>query len=83
MQQISSFSRLAEAACFAEAASAVSDIGEAVRAAGGRLPATWLEGVLHRLLPPGTPQGAHAPGTADRSLPEPTGSGEIELFAEA
>jgi hypothetical protein len=95
MQQISSFSRLAEAECFAEAAlvethrrgleraaqvcavqdgaewlqglvdyhradamrildfahaaSAVSDIGEAVRAAGGRLPATWLEGVLHRL----------------------------------
>jgi hypothetical protein len=34
---------------FAHAASAVSDIGEAVRAAGGRLPATWLEGVLHRL----------------------------------
>jgi hypothetical protein len=34
---------------FAHAASAVSDIGEAVRAAGGRLPTTWLEGVLHRL----------------------------------
>ena len=34
---------------FAHAASAVSDIGEAVRATGGRLPATWLEGVLHRL----------------------------------
>src|SRR6266849_7568107 len=34
---------------FAHAASAVSDIGESVRAAGGRLPATWLEGVLHRL----------------------------------
>ncbi len=34
---------------FAHAASAVSDIGEAVRAAGGRLPATWLKGVLHRL----------------------------------
>ncbi len=34
---------------FAHAASAISDIGEAVRAAGGRLPATWLEGVLHRL----------------------------------
>lgn len=34
---------------FAHAASAVSDIGEAVRAAGGRLPATWLEGALHRL----------------------------------
>ena len=34
---------------FAHAASAISDIGEAVRAAAGRLPATWLEGVLHRL----------------------------------
>jgi hypothetical protein len=34
---------------FAHAASAVSDIGEAVRAAGGRLPAKWLDGVLHRL----------------------------------
>jgi hypothetical protein len=34
---------------FAHAASAVSDIGESVRGAGGRLPTTWLEGVLHRL----------------------------------
>ncbi len=34
---------------FAHAASAVSDIGEVVRTAGGRLPTTWLEGVLHRL----------------------------------
>jgi hypothetical protein len=34
---------------FAHAASAVSDIGEAVPAAGGRLPTDWLEGVLHRL----------------------------------
>jgi hypothetical protein len=34
---------------FAHAASAVSDIGEAVRVAGGRLPTSWLEGVLHRL----------------------------------
>src|SRR5712691_1286944 len=34
---------------FAHAASAVSDIGEAVRAGGGRLPTPWLEGVLHRL----------------------------------
>ncbi len=34
---------------FAHAASAISEIGEAVRAAGGRLPTTWLEGVLHRL----------------------------------
>ncbi len=34
---------------FAHAASAVSDIGEAVRTAGGRLPPKWLDGVLHRL----------------------------------
>ncbi len=34
---------------FAHAASAISDIGEAVRAAGGRLPASWLTGLLHRL----------------------------------
>ena len=34
---------------FAHAAGAISDIGEAVRAAGGRLPASWLDGVLHRL----------------------------------
>jgi hypothetical protein len=34
---------------FAHAAEYVNEIGEAVRAAGGRLPAGWLEGVLHRL----------------------------------
>jgi hypothetical protein len=34
---------------FAHAASAVSDIGEAVRAAEGRLPTNWLDGVLHLL----------------------------------
>ena len=34
---------------FAHAASAVSDLGEAVRAGGGRLPTNWLDGVLHRL----------------------------------
>ncbi len=34
---------------FAHAAEYVNEIGQAVRAAGGRLPATWLEGVLHRL----------------------------------
>ena len=39
---------------FAHAASAISDIGEAVRAAGGRLPTSWLEGVLHRLKHQGT-----------------------------
>jgi hypothetical protein len=34
---------------FAHAASAIRDIGEAVRAAGGRPPASWLTGLLHRL----------------------------------
>ena len=34
---------------FAHAAEYVNEIGQAVQAAGGRLPATWLEGVLHRL----------------------------------
>ncbi|MGB8346551.1 MAG: ISKra4 family transposase [Ktedonobacteraceae bacterium] len=34
---------------FAHAAEYINEIGQAVRAAGGRLPACWLEGVLHRL----------------------------------
>lgn len=34
---------------FAHAAEYVNEIGQAVRAAGGRLPAGWLSGVLHRL----------------------------------
>ncbi len=34
---------------FAHAAESLNEIGQAVEAAGGRLPARWLEGVLHRL----------------------------------
>jgi hypothetical protein len=34
---------------FAHAAEYINEIGQVVRAAGGRLPAKWLEGVLHRL----------------------------------
>jgi hypothetical protein len=34
---------------FAHAAEYINEIGQAVQAAGGRLPAGWLEGVLHRL----------------------------------
>src|SRR5947209_16805594 len=34
---------------FAHAAEYTSEIGQAVQAAGGRLPARWFEGVLHRL----------------------------------
>ena len=33
----------------AHAAEYINEIGQAVQAAGGRLPAAWLEGVLHRL----------------------------------
>ncbi|HET8854172.1 MAG TPA: ISKra4 family transposase [Ktedonobacteraceae bacterium] len=34
---------------FAHAAEYINEIGQAVQAAGGRLPAGWLDGVLHRL----------------------------------
>jgi hypothetical protein len=34
---------------FAHAAEYVNEIGQAVQAAGGRLPTTWLTGLLHRL----------------------------------
>ncbi len=34
---------------FAHAAEYINEIGQAVQAAGGRLPVSWLEGVLHRL----------------------------------
>jgi hypothetical protein len=34
---------------FAHAAQYVNEIGQVVQAAGGRLPASWLKGVLHRL----------------------------------
>lgn len=34
---------------FAHAAEYINEIGQAVQAAGGRLPTRWLEGVLHRL----------------------------------
>jgi len=34
---------------FAHAAEYINEIGQAVQAAGGHLPARWLEGVLHRL----------------------------------
>ena len=34
---------------FAHAAEYINEIGQAVQVAGGRLPATWLKGVLHRL----------------------------------
>jgi hypothetical protein len=81
-QQVSSFSRLAEAALvethradavrildFAHAASAVSDIGEAVRAVGGGLSAKWLDGVLHRLSHP--PIAAITAKTAESLAKQP------------
>ena len=68
---------------FAHAAEYVNEIGQAVQAAGGRLPATWLKGVLHRLPPPGTDQGAQAPYLVGRSLSQSNHPGETDLFAEA
>src|SRR5205823_1816716 len=44
---------------FAHAAEYVNEIGQAVQAAGGRLPARWLEGVLHRRNPPRTISGTY------------------------
>src|SRR5437763_4390725 len=41
---------------FAHAAEYINEIGQAVQAAGGRLPARWLEGVLHRLKHQGPPR---------------------------
>src|SRR6266852_2649223 len=41
---------------FAHAAEYINEIGQAVRAAGGRLPARWLEGVPHRLKHQGPPR---------------------------
>ena len=42
---------------FAHAAEYINDIGQAVQAAGGRLPARWLEGMLHRLKHQGPARG--------------------------
>jgi hypothetical protein len=41
---------------FAHAAEYINEIGQAVQAAGGRLPPTWLQGVLHRLKQQGPPR---------------------------
>ena len=68
---------------FAHAAEYINEIGQAVQAAGGRLPARWLEGVLHRRHPPRTSTGPHPPGLVGRSLSQPTPAGETHLLAEA
>jgi hypothetical protein len=44
---------------FPHAAEYVNAIGQAVQAAGGRLPARWLEGVLHRLKHQGPARVLH------------------------
>lgn len=44
---------------FAHAAEYVSEIGQTVQAAGGRLPARWLDGVLDRLKHQGPPRVLH------------------------
>jgi hypothetical protein len=67
----------------AHAAEYVNEIGQAVRAEGGRLPAKWLDGVLHRLLPSRTPQSAHTSDLVSRSLSQSNSAGKTGLFAEA
>ena len=44
---------------FAHAAEYVNELGQAVQAAGGRLPAGWREGVLHRLKHQGPARVLH------------------------
>src|SRR2546422_9225621 len=62
---------------FAHAAEDVNEIGQAVQAAGGRLPARWLEGVLHRLKHQGPHRVlSHLSWLAARS-PSPTLEGKL------
>ncbi len=68
---------------FAHASEYINDIGQAVQAAGGRLPARWFQSVLHRLPPPGTSTGTPTPGLVGSALSQPTHAGEIDLLTEA
>jgi hypothetical protein len=68
---------------FAHAAQYVNEIGQAVQAAGGRLPARWLEGVLHRLKHQGPKPGAHPPELVGGALSQSSRPGETDLLAEA
>jgi hypothetical protein len=54
---------------FAHAAEYINEIGQAVQAAGGRWPVSWLEGVLHRLT-------QQSPTSQEAGWP--IGSGSVE-----
>ena len=61
----------------AHAVEYINEIGQAVQAAGGRLPARWLEGVLHRLKHQGPHRVlSHLSWLAARS-PSPTLEGKL------
>ena len=68
---------------FAHAAEYVNEIGQAVQAAGGRLPATLAQGSAAPAQTPGTSTGAPTPELVGSSLSQPTDAGEIDLLAEA
>jgi hypothetical protein len=57
---------------FAHAAEYLNEIGQAVQAAGGRLPARWLDGVLHRLKHQGPQRVLKHLGWLAARYPSPT-----------
>ncbi|MGZ3627639.1 MAG: ISKra4 family transposase [Ktedonobacteraceae bacterium] len=57
---------------FAHAAEYVTDIGQAIQAAGGRLPAGWLQGMLHRLKHQGPAQVLRHVNWLAARYPSPT-----------
>jgi hypothetical protein len=65
---------------FAHGAEYVNEIGQAVQAAGGRLPAGWWEGVLHRLKHQGPQRVLKHLAWLVARYPSP---GETDLLAEA
>jgi len=68
---------------FAHAAEYINEIGQAVQAAGGRLPAPWLEGVLHRLKHQGPERVlTHLSWLAARS-PSPTIQGNLAYLRDS
>ena len=68
---------------FAHAAEYLNEIGQAVRATGGRLPGRWLDGVLHRLRPRWSSTSTQAPGLVSCALSQFTHPGETRLLTEA
>ena len=68
---------------FAHAAEYINDIGQAVQAAGGKLPARWFQGVLHRLKHQGPTRVLRHLRMVGSALSQPTHAGEIDLLTEA